>query len=119
MKPHHNDMVVGIHAAIKHNRANGKDEEGLKMDLVNSIDHVTGNHLKCREYFCTSKDRLKENTTESYKILAATMKRDETITKLTSMEKYCKSWIAGTTTSTCESINATIAKCNMDKRIDL
>jgi hypothetical protein len=46
------------------------------------------------------------------------MKRDETAKSLKLMENDCKSWIAGTTTSTCESINATIAKCNMDKRID-
>jgi hypothetical protein len=103
MKPLHNKMIAGIQAAIKYNRENGKDEQGLKHDLVNSIDHVTGNHLKCRTYFCTSEDRAKPNETETYRRLAATMKREETITMLTSMEKYCKSWIAGTTTSTCES----------------
>jgi hypothetical protein len=51
--------------------------------------------------------------------LAATMKREETIMRLKSMEKFFKSWIATTTTSTCESINAKIAKCNMGKHLDL
>jgi hypothetical protein len=57
------DESFGIYAAIKHNRKNN-DIPGLQQDIMNSIDHVLGNHKKFRDYFYSNEKREKNDTIE-------------------------------------------------------
>jgi hypothetical protein len=84
---------------------------------MNAMDHNLNNHKKCRDYFCSG-PKL-DVLPRAYYAMAEKVQLVATLKKFQGLKKCCKSWIAGKTTSNCESINATVNKLNMGKRVDL
>lgn len=42
----------GIVSAIQYRRQNKNTENDLRNDILNSIDHIFGQHDKCAPYYC-------------------------------------------------------------------
>jgi hypothetical protein len=93
MTPVHRKMTFGIYAAIKHNRKSN-DIPGLQQDIMNSIDHVLGNHEKCRDYFC-SDDKREKNDTIEFNVAKEAVCYDQIVSSLKRLclnakEQICK-----------------------------
>lgn len=43
----------GIVKAVQYRKSNNHSPRSLQNDIMNSVDHVFGEHSKCDSYFCS------------------------------------------------------------------
>lgn len=105
----------GIITAIRYRKLKNHSIYCLKSDILNSINHVFGKHLKCDKYFCNKPEE--PNYMDN---IAATDNNFyiNIMTHLNYLAKHSKSLIEDMDSNVVESFNSVIAKLIGGKRIN-
>lgn len=105
----------GIVSAIKYRRQNKNTENDLRSDILNSIDHVFGQHDKCASYFC---DKVEDvNYLEKIKSTDSNF-YSNIMQPVRYLARNSRSLLQNVDSNVVESLNGIIAKLIGGKRIN-
>lgn len=110
----------GIVSAIKYRRQNKNTENYLRNDILNSIDHVFGQHDKCASYFCDYKDKDKDNDVNYLEKIKSTDSNfySNIMQPVRYLARNSRSLLQNVDSNVVESLNGIIAKLIGGKRIN-
>ncbi|KAL4130854.1 hypothetical protein QTP88_008233 [Uroleucon formosanum] len=105
----------GIVSAIQYRIKNKDNDNDLRNDFLNSIDHIFGQHNKCQSYFCN-----KENTINYLEKIKATdsLFYYNLIQPVRYLARYSHSLMHNVDSNIVESLNDVIAKLIGGKRVN-
>jgi len=105
----------GIVSAIQYRKKNKHTEKDLQNDILNSLNHVLGEHSKCTDYFCDTVDDI--NFAEKIKatdpLLYSTIMHH-----VRYLARHSRSLLQNVDSNVVESLNGIIAKLIGGKRIN-
>ncbi|KAE9522691.1 hypothetical protein AGLY_016913 [Aphis glycines] len=105
----------GIISAIQYRRKNKDNDNDLRNDILNSIDHIFGQHNKCPSYFCNN-----ENTINYLEKIKATdsLFYYNLMQPVRYLARHSRSLMHNVDSNVVESLNGIIAKLIGGKRVN-
>jgi len=104
----------GIVKAVKYRKSNNHSPRSLQNDIINSVNHVFGEHSKCDSYFCSKPKEF--NYIEKMKAIDFDF-YSNVLKHLRFLARHSTSLLQNVDSNVVESLNGIIAKLIGGKRI--